>query len=129
MQNLDKLTSRTTYELVKKPWGGYLVLEKYLNNYWLKKLFIHKGEELSLQSHKNRSEIWIVLKGRIRVQKEDTFLILTKGELVKINKEEKHRIYGITNAQVLEIAFGKVEEEDIIRYQDKYGRIKKIIKK
>jgi len=129
MQNLDKLTSRTTYKLVKKPWGGYLVLEKCLNNYWLKKLFIYKGEELSLQSHQNRSEIWIVLKGKIRVQQENISLILKKGEFVKINKKEKHRIYGITNAQVLEAAFGKVEEEDIVRYQDKYGRIKKIIKK
>ncbi len=129
MQNLDKSIYRTTHELVKKPWGGYLVLEKYSNAYWLKKLFIHKGEELSLQSHQNRSEIWIVLKGRIRVQKEDAFSILRKEEFIKINKKEKHRIYGITNAQVLEIAFGKVEEEDIIRYQDKYGRIKKIIKK
>jgi len=129
MQNLDKSTDRIAHELVKKPWGGYLVLEKYSNAYWLKKLFIHKGEELSLQSHQNRSEIWIVLKGRIRVQKEDSFSILRKGEFIKINKKEKHRIYGITNAQVLEVAFGKVEEEDIIRYQDKYGRIKKIIKK
>ncbi|MFH1990446.1 MAG: phosphomannose isomerase type II C-terminal cupin domain [Patescibacteria group bacterium] len=111
------------YKFVKKPWGGYLILEKHLNH-WLKKLFINKGEQLSLQSHKNRYEIWIVLRGKIRVQKDGAFSILQKGEYSKINKGEKHRVYGLTNAVVLEAAFGKLKEKDIIRYEDKYGRIK-----
>lgn len=111
------------HKFVKKPWGGYQVLEEH-PGYWLKKLFIEKGEQISLQSHNNRSEIWVVLEGKIRVQKDNDFYILQKGGyiLIKIDKKEKHRIYGLTKATVLEVAFGQPTEEDIIRYKDKYGR-------
>lgn len=92
--------------------------------YWIKKLFVDEGARLSLQSHKNRDEILVVLSGKIVVLKGDTRHILNKGEFLKINKKEKHRIEGIKKACVLEAAFGKVEERDIIRYQDDYGRVK-----
>mgnify|MGYP001585322833 CR=1 FL=1 len=108
---------------VKKPWGDYLILEKY-PDYWLKKLSIRKGEELSLQNHKNRSEIWVVLRGKVKVQKGENFFILEKGDHVKINKKEKHRIHGLSNAIIMEAAFGQPREKDIKRYQDKYGRAK-----
>ncbi len=109
------------HTIVKRPWGEYHVLEKDAT-YWLKKLFIRKGEQSSLQSHKNRDEIWIVLKGKIKAQKGDASFILNEGEILKISKEEKHRIYGITDACVLEAAFGEPRERDIIRYEDEYGR-------
>lgn len=107
---------------VKRPWGEYQVLEK-TSEYWLKKLFINKGEQSSLQSHKNRDEIWIVLHGRIKAQKGEVSFILNEGEFLKIGKEEKHRIYGLTNACILEAAFGQPRERDIIRYEDDYGRL------
>lgn len=110
-------------KFIKRPWGGYQILEK-LPQYWLKKLFINKGEQLSLQSHKNRYEVWIVLQGKVRVQKGDVFSILQKGGYERIDKKEKHRIYGLTNACVLEVAFGQPREKDIIRYEDKYDRVK-----
>lgn len=78
---------------------------------------------MSLQSHKNRYEIWVVLKGKIRAQKGRDSFALRQGEYLKINKEVKHRMVGLTDAVVLEAAFGKPEERDIIRYEDKYGRI------
>jgi len=43
---------------------------------------------------------------------------------VKINKGEKHRILGLEKSCVMEAAFGRPRERDIIRYKDKYGRIK-----
>ena len=76
---------------VKRPWGEYHVLEK-TSKYWLKKLFINKGEQSSLQSHENRDEIWIVLQGKIKAQKGDESFILNEGEILSIGKEEKHRI-------------------------------------
>ncbi|MEN4006530.1 MAG: phosphomannose isomerase type II C-terminal cupin domain [Methanobacteriaceae archaeon] len=121
---LNKPTKSKDYKFVERPWGGYLVLEKY-PDYWLKKIFIDKGEQLSLQSHRNRYEIWIVLQGKIRVQKNDAFFILQKGDYLKINENEKHRLYGLSSAVVLEAAFGQPREEDIIRYEDKYGRADK----
>lgn len=114
---------RKNNKAVKKPWGSYLVLEE-CPTYWLKKLFINKGEALSLQSHKRRYEIWIVLEGKILVQKGNERFILKKGGVVRIEKEEKHRISGLVKSCVLEAAFGKLNEEDIVRHEDKYGRAK-----
>lgn len=108
---------------VRRPWGDYLILEKH-RTYWLKKLFINRGESLSLQSHKGRHEIWIVLKGKVSVQKESKRLILKAGEFLKVNVGEKHRINGLVKSCILEAAFGKLKERDIIRYEDKYGRVK-----
>jgi len=120
---MKELPKSKNYKFVKKPWGGYLILEKS-PWYWIKKLFIKEGEQLSLQSHRNRDEIWIVLQGKIQAQKEEAFFILEEGEYLKINKKEKHKIYALRYALVLEVAFGQPRERDIIRYQDKYGRVK-----
>jgi len=108
---------------ILKPWGGYKILEKK-PCHWIKKLFVRKGEELSLQSHKNRREIWIVLSGEIKVIKGNSCLEMKEGDLAEIGRKEKHRIIGIKTSQILEIAFGKVGEEDIIRFKDDYGRVK-----
>ena len=106
---------------VKRPWGEYHVLEK-TPKHWLKKIFINKGEQSSLQSHKHRDEIWIVLQGKIKAQKGNDSFILNEGEVLRIGKEEKHRIYGLTKACILEAAFGQPRERDIIRYEDEYGK-------
>ena len=106
---------------VKKPWGKYAVLEQ-TPEHWIKKLYVDQGRQLSLQSHRHRTEIWVVLSGRIRVIKGDQTLILKKGEMVEIAKREKHRIAALASSCVLEVAFGQVSEDDIIRYEDDYGR-------
>jgi len=108
---------------ILRPWGKYIILEKK-RNYWIKKLFVRQGEKLSLQSHKGRFEIWIVLSGRIEVIKGNSHLLLKEGEFLKINKKEKHRITGLKDSWILETAFGQMRENDIIRFKDDYGRIK-----
>ncbi len=117
MKNLPPKKERT----VKKPWGSYVILEKH-PGFWLKKLFINKGELLSLQSHGKRSEIWVVLKGKVAVQKGEKRFVLSVGEFLKIEAKEKHRIKGLSQACILEVAFGATKERDIIRYEDKYNR-------
>ena len=94
------------------------------SSYWLKKHLIKGGEELSLQSHQKRCEIWVVVRGKIRARKGETTHVLRKGEFLKIDKNEKHRMYGITDATVLEVTLGEPREGDIVRYEDKYGRVK-----
>jgi mannose-6-phosphate isomerase-like protein (cupin superfamily) len=110
-------------KIVKKPWGGYEILEKG-RDYWIKKIFINKGSRLSLQSHKNRNEIWIVLRGKITAIVQDHSHFLGPGKTLEIQKNQKHRVTGLTNACIIEVALGKPRETDIIRYQDDYGRIK-----
>lgn len=114
---------KKNHKLIKRPWGGYAVLEKR-RNYWLKKLFVKRGAQLSLQSHKKRYEMWIVLEGKIRAQKGGASFVVRGGEYIKINKNERHRISGLADSVVLEAAFGQPKERDIIRYEDMYGRIK-----
>ncbi|MFH1162172.1 MAG: phosphomannose isomerase type II C-terminal cupin domain [Candidatus Jorgensenbacteria bacterium] len=122
-KNHRKAGSRKRDKTILKPWGGYEILEKK-PCHWIKKLFVRKGEELSLQSHKNRREIWIVLSGKIEAVKGSSRLEMKEGDLVEIGRKEKHRIIGIKTSQILEITFGKAREKDIIRFKDDYGRIK-----
>ena len=106
---------------VQKPWGWYEIIEKK-PTYWIKKIFVKKGETLSLQSHNKRSETWIVLTGTIKAQKGKKIYTLKEGKNITIEKREKHRIHGVTDSHVLEIALGQPREHDIIRYEDVYGR-------
>lgn len=110
-----------TYRVIKKPWGEYVVIEKK-RDYWIKELSVCKGEALSLQSHKYRNEIWVVLSGKIKVIKGKTPYLLKEGGVIKIDKKEKHRITALEKSLILETAFGRVREDDIIRFEDDYGR-------
>lgn len=106
---------------IKRPWGGYTILKK-TNTHWAKKLFVNKGARLSLQSHNHRDEIWLVLSGKITVQVGTKKYDADTGDLIFIPKTKKHRIIGKTKACVFEVAYGKVLERDITRYEDDYGR-------
>lgn len=106
---------------IKRPWGGYTILKK-TQTYWVKKLFVNNKARLSLQSHNHRNEVWYVCSGSIIVQTGNTQRKGKSGDVFFIPKRRKHRILGIKEAVVLEVAFGKVLERDIIRYKDDYGR-------
>lgn len=112
--------------IVKKPWGSF-VRFSHNEKSTVKILVVKPGELLSLQSHKKRTEFWYVLEGN------PTFVLNTKvrkykpGESVKFAPGTKHRIINKTKKKVriLEIATGNFDENDIVRYEDKYHRIKK----
>ncbi len=90
--------------------------------YWVKKLFVTKGEQTSLQSHADREEFWLVLQGTVRALKGGKATVLSAGETCHIQQGEKHRLSGVTDGVVLEVALGKPRENDIIRYEDDYNR-------
>jgi len=106
---------------VKRPWGGYTILQK-TKTFWIKKLFVDKNARLSFQSHEHREEVWYILNGEITAQVGNKEIRAQKGEVVHISKRRKHRITGVKKACILEFAFGKVLEHDIVRYDDDYGR-------
>ena len=107
---------------VTRPWGGYQIIEKR-KDYWIKKLFVTKGQRTSLQSHNHRAEVWVVLRGKVRAQIGTKETVFSVGDMCRVKQGEKHRIYGVTDAVVLEAAFGKPLEGDIIRYKDDYNRV------
>jgi mannose-6-phosphate isomerase-like protein (cupin superfamily) len=108
--------------MIKRPWGGYAILKK-TKTYWVKKLYIHPKARLSLQSHHHREEVWYILSGTIMAQIGTKKYPGKPGDLFIIPKKKKHRIMGVSKAVILEVAFGKTLETDIIRYEDDYGRV------
>jgi mannose-6-phosphate isomerase-like protein (cupin superfamily) len=78
-----------------------------------------------LQSHDYRSELWTVVSGVAQVQIEETLQTLNANQFVEIPKGAKHRLTNIGESilVIIEVQLGdKIDEEDITRYEDKYGR-------
>lgn len=107
--------------MIKRPWGGYIILKKTAG-YWVKKLFVHPKARLSLQSHEHRQEVWYILSGKIIAQIGSKKHSGNSGDVFIVPKKKKHRIIGVEKAVILEVAFGKTLETDIKRYEDDYGR-------
>ena len=111
-------------EYIEKPWGKY---ETYYrdNKLAMKKLIVNPKSRLSLQSHNGRNEIWVVLEGEAHININENTFVGGKDDFFIIQKNEKHRISNHHNTNMLiiaELAFGEVDENDIIRYQDDYKR-------
>jgi len=110
---------------VYRPWGSYTILGEG-EDYKIKKIFVKPKAKLSLQLHKKRSEHWIVVKGRAKVRIGNREYILKKGESTFVPKNTKHRLENPTekNLEIIEVQQGEyLEEDDIIRFEDDYGRI------
>jgi mannose-6-phosphate isomerase-like protein (cupin superfamily) len=109
---------------VEKPWGNFRQFT-HNENSTVKTITVNPNEELSLQSHEKRSEFWKVLQGGGVFEIGDTKYDVKEGDENFIPVGVKHRLIGGENGiMILEIATGDFDEEDIIRYEDKYGRAK-----
>jgi len=111
---------------LSRPWGGFI---KFIDNQpcTVKILQIKKGESLSLQSHKLRTEFWYVISGKIKITlgkslKSLKKKILKEGEYTFNPKGFLHRAEALEFSRILEISTGKFREGDEIRYEDKYKR-------
>ena len=105
-----------------RPWGWF---RQFTHNEetTVKVLAINAGAVLSLQSHEQRSEFWRVLSGAPIVIIDDTETVAKPGDEFFVPQGAKHRLKGgEVDSQVLEIAFGTFDEDDITRYEDVYGR-------
>ena len=108
-----------------RPWGTWEVLESAAN-YCVKKICVTPGSELSLQLHHHRSEHWIIVEGEAVVTLGDKELVKKSNEAVYIPVETKHRIKNATDKMMVfvEVQTGdNLDENDIVRFADKYGRI------
>ena len=95
-------------------------------NWKVKKIVVNPYQSLSLQMHEYRTEHWIVLKGKAQVEINGKTSYLIENQSTYIPLKSKHRIFNNeSNSLVLiEVQCGKsVEESDIIRFEDKYGRL------
>jgi mannose-6-phosphate isomerase-like protein (cupin superfamily) len=108
-----------------KPWGSFINIldEKYTK---VKQIVIKPGESPSYQYHHKRSEIWVIVQGTAEVRLNDVIMIHGVGDIIKIPAESKHQPKNVGDDDLIfiEIQLGEYfGEDDIVRLEDKYGRI------
>ena len=114
-------------ETTIRPWGKYTVLEVG-PQYKIKKIEVNPGHKLSLQKHMHRSEHWVVVSGAAKVVNGEKELIVHINESTYIPKNTIHRLEnpGKIPLIIIEVQVGEyIEEDDIQRFEDEYGRINK----
>lgn len=113
---------------IQRPWGEYTVLSKW-PGYQVKKLTINPGQQFSYQSHEHRDEYWVIVQGTGLLRENDKFSQKTVGDMIEIPKGMKHRMKNVGDLEliIIETQIGDyLEEDDITRYADDYGRHEQI---
>ena len=120
----SKIPEGHSHTKVYRPWGHYLSVVE--DNRWQVKLIqVKPGEKLSLQMHHHRSEHWVVVSGTAKVEVDNKLEILCENQSIYIPLGSKHRLSnpGKINLTLIEVQSGSyVGEDDIVRFEDKYGR-------
>ena len=129
VENIQERGSREHLEntTVHRPWGKYTVIEERDTGYKVKRIEVIPGAKLSLQSHKQRSEHWVVVSGRATVTRGKETFTINKNESTYIPIGEKHRLANLEPdlLQMIEVQIGSyLGEDDITRYDDVYDRDK-----
>ena len=117
-------TEHQAHKRVYRPWGFYESLDEGLRHQ-VKHLLVYPGAALSLQLHHQRAEHWVVVKGRAEVTVGETQKILEENESVYIPVGTKHRLAnpGEEPLSIIEVQSGSyLGEDDIVRFDDVYGR-------
>ena len=120
----EKVAQAETFPRDFRPWGWYesLVIG---DRFQVKRIVVHPGAALSLQSHHHRSEHWIVVEGTAKVTINDAVTLVTENQSVYIPLGAVHRMEnpGKVNMVLIEVQTGSyLGEDDIIRYEDVYAR-------
>lgn len=121
---LEKRMEFDSHPLVYRPWGCYetLVLS---DRFQVKRIVVKPGQQNSLQMHYHRAEHWTVVSGTAEVTIGDSVKLLTENESIYVPLGIKHRI---RNPGTIPLVFIEVQtgaylgEDDIVRFQDNYGR-------
>ena len=123
----NKLSQGVEHKKIFRPWGDYKSIAN--EQLWQVKLIkVKPGEKLSLQRHQYRSEHWVVVSGIAKVEIEGKESTLHQNQSSYIPVGSKHRLSnpGETDLKIIEVQTGSyLGEDDIQRFDDNYGRIKK----
>jgi len=110
-----------------RPWGEYYGWDSG-SDWNLKTIYIKPKSRLSLQYHHHRNECWMLVSGDASAivhdkKGKEQKIKLKKGQLYSIDKKQVHRLQSEKGGIVVEVAYGKFDEEDIVRLQDDHGRV------
>lgn len=109
---------------VYRPWGSYDGIDSG-ERFQVKRIVVKPGAALSLQMHHHRAEHWIVVKGTARITCEDKVFMLSENQSTYIPLGSKHRLEnpGKVPVELIEVQSGSyLGEDDIVRFEDVYGR-------
>lgn len=110
---------------VFRPWGSYEGVDSG-ERFQVKRIIVNPGASLSLQMHYHRAEHWIVVSGTARVVNGDKNILLSENQLTYIPLGTLHRLEnpGKVPLEMIEVQSGSyLGEDDIVRFEDNYGRI------
>jgi mannose-6-phosphate isomerase len=113
-------------ESEKRPWGSFYVIHDEVN-YKLKRIEVNPESRLSYQFHNGRAETWVIIQGNAKVTLDDADHYYKKGDTVIIPKLSKHRVENVSKEKLIfiEVQTGDYfDEDDIVRIDDDYNRIK-----
>ena len=112
------------HRVVHRPWGSYDSLEAG-ERFQVKRIVVKPGASLSLQMHHHRAEHWIVVSGTAEVTCDDKVYLLGENQSTYIPLGSTHRLRnpGKVPVELIEVQSGSyLGEDDIVRYDDVYGR-------
>ena len=110
---------------VHRPWGWYDNIDEG-SRFKVKRIQVNPKASLSLQKHHHRAEHWIVVAGTAEITNGDKVLTLTENQSTYIPLGEVHRLAnpGNTPLEIIEVQSGAyLGEDDIVRFEDTYGRV------
>lgn len=113
-----------THRKVHRPWGWYDSIDSG-ERFQVKRIVVKPGAQLSLQMHHHRAEHWIVVKGTAQVTNGDKTFLLGENESTFIPLGHIHRLAnpGKVPLEIIEVQSGSyLGEDDIVRFEDTYGR-------
>jgi mannose-1-phosphate guanylyltransferase/mannose-6-phosphate isomerase len=116
----------TLHRQVHRPWGWYDSICAG-PRFQVKRIMVKPGASLSLQKHHHRAEHWIVVTGTAEVTNGDQVTLLSENQSTYIPIGQLHRLAnpGKVPLEIIEVqSGGYLGEDDIVRYEDSYGRAK-----
>ena len=117
-------TEHAVHRKVHRPWGWYDSIDSG-PRFQVKRIMVKPGASLSLQKHHHRAEHWIVVTGTAEVTTGSKVVLLTENQSTYIPLGEVHRLAnpGKVPLEIIEVQSGSyLGEDDIVRYEDTYGR-------
>ena len=112
------------HRVVYRPWGHFDSIEES-DRFKVKRITVKPGARLSVQMHHHRSEHWIVVSGTARVRRGEEEILLAENESIYIHVGQKHSLEnpGVIPLEIIEVQTGSyLGEDDIVRFEDLYGR-------
>ena len=120
----DNIEQSVQHRKVARPWGTYDSVDVG-PRHQVKRITVRPGAKLSLQMHHHRAEHWIVVKGTALVTRGDEEILISENQSTYIPLGVKHRLEnpGKTDLELIEVQSGSyLGEDDIVRFEDTYGR-------